>query len=75
MLKSEFLNKLDELNLSISDFASLTGLNAGSVYNWHDGKKPVPSWVGSWLENYSKARDLDSAVAIFEPYINKKSLS
>ncbi|WP_169975317.1 MULTISPECIES: hypothetical protein [unclassified Campylobacter] len=75
MLKSEFLNKLNVLNLSVADFANMTGLNAGSVYNWSDDKKPVPSWVGSWLDNYAKARDLDSAVTIFEPYVLNKNKS
>lgn len=72
MLKKDFDKKLDDLKLSRKDFADLTGLAYSSVSNWHDEKKPVPSWVGSWLENYQKARDLDTAVAIFEPYINKK---
>ncbi|MGG7048923.1 MULTISPECIES: hypothetical protein [unclassified Campylobacter] len=55
MLKSDFLKKIDDLGLSVASFAEKTGLSSGSVYNWNDDKKPVPSWVKSWLENYDKS--------------------
>lgn len=38
MLKSDFLKRLNDLGLSVNDFANLTKLNAGSIYNWNDEK-------------------------------------
>lgn len=55
MLKSDFLKRLNDLSLSVNDFANLTKLNAGSIYNWNDEKKPIPSWVEPFLICYEKS--------------------
>ena len=55
MLKSDFLKRLNDLGLSVNDFANLTKLSAGSIYNWNDEKKPIPSWVEPFLMCYEKS--------------------
>lgn len=52
MKKKEFDTILEDINLSRQEFANLTGLSYGAIGNWNDEKKPIPSWVKSWLENY-----------------------
>ena len=49
MTKKEFDECLERFGLTRQLFAQFTGLSYGSVTNWNDDKKPVPSWVGSWL--------------------------
>lgn len=53
MLKQDFDNKLKLLGLSRSDFSDLSGVSyLGTVTKWDDEKRPIPSWVESWLENF-----------------------
>lgn len=52
MKKAEFEERLKAFNLTKKDFSTLTGLAYSSIANWHDEKKPIPTWVGSWLDNY-----------------------
>ena len=71
MTKKEFDECLESLGLTRQAFAQLTGLSFGSVTNWHDERKPVPSWVSSWLDNYAKAQSMDQVVEAVKPYITK----
>jgi len=51
-----FKNRLKECNLSIKEFAHLTGLNEKSISaNWKKENK-IPKWAVSWLELYKKAQ-------------------
>ncbi|MCZ6133670.1 hypothetical protein O6B42_07290 [Campylobacter ureolyticus] len=68
MLKDEFLKKLDELGLSISDFANLTKLNIGSVYSWNDTNRKIPAWVAPFLNHYEKSKNFDELMQIIEKY-------
>ena len=56
MTKKDFDLSLKSLNLSRQDFCKITGLAYSSVANWHDVNKPIPSWVASWINNYTKAK-------------------
>lgn len=69
MTKKEFDERLDCLGLTRQVFAQLTSLSYGSVTNWHDERKPVPSWVSSWLDNYAKAQSMDKVVEAVRPYV------
>ena len=71
MTKKEFDDRLESLGLTRQVFAQLTGLSFGSVTNWHDERKPVPSWVSSWLDNCEKAHSMDRVVETVRPYIIK----
>jgi hypothetical protein len=54
MLKKDFDDSLKSLALTRSSFAELTGVSyLGTVTKWDDESRPIPSWVSSWLENYS----------------------
>jgi len=37
-----------------------TIISYNTVNNWNDENRPVPPWVKSWLDNYVKAKDMDS---------------
>jgi len=54
-----FKNKLKEYNLTIKEFANLTGLNEKSISaNWKKDNS-IPKWAVSWLSNYRKAKLLE----------------
>ena len=44
-------------------------ISYSTVNNWNDDTKPVPPWVSSWLDNYVKAKALDTVVDAVKPYI------
>lgn len=69
MTKKEFDERLDSLGITRQIFAQLTGLSYGSVTNWSDEKKPVPSWVSSWLDNYKDAQSMKQVVEAVRPYL------
>lgn len=73
MTKKEFDERLDSLELTRQVFAQLTGLSYGSVTNWSDEKKPVPSWVSSWLSNYKKAKNMEQVVEAVQSYIDEEN--
>lgn len=56
MKKQEFDETLKKIGLSRQEFADMTELAYSTIGNWHDEKKPVPSWVKSWLDNYVRAK-------------------
>lgn len=72
MLKQEFDNLLNELDLDRKMFAELTHISYNTVTNWNDDRKPIPSWVHSWLDNYRKAKVLDDIAKEISPYLEKK---
>lgn len=72
MLKAEFTDKLNSIDLSKKEFANLSNISYNTINNWNDDNRPVPPWVESWLENYIKAKDLKNIVSAVEPYIEKK---
>lgn len=59
MKKDEFIQKLQELGLNKREFAELSELAYSTVNNWNDTSTPIPKWVLSWLDNYSKAIKYD----------------
>lgn len=73
MTKKQFDDRLKALDLTRQLFAELTKLAYGTVNNWQDEGsdkgKPIPSWVTSWLDNYAKAKSMDSVVEAVKPYI------
>ncbi|AVK80639.1 hypothetical protein C6B32_01910 [Campylobacter fetus subsp. testudinum] len=66
MTKQEFDETIKNIGLSRQEFCDITGLAYSSVSNWHDEKKPIPSWVSSWLANYIKSAKFDKAKKIFD---------
>ena len=70
MKKQEFDNLLKEINLTRQEFADLTKLAYSTIGNWSDDKKPVPGWVKSWLENYTKAKISDEVIKAVKPFVD-----
>ena len=69
MNKLEFTEFLKNINLSKREFAELSNISYNTVNNWNDENRPIPPWVESWLDNYSKAKiyeDLKSKVSKIE---------
>lgn len=58
--KIAFNDLLQSAGLNKKQFSKLTGVAYGTVANWGAEGKPVPSWVASWIDNYLKARVLES---------------
>ena len=53
MLKEDLKRELQELNITKKEFANLANIPYNTVNNWSDSKRPIPSWVDSWLKNYT----------------------
>ena len=61
MTKTEFNGLLKRAGLTKKEFAEKVRLSYSAVTGWGSGKdRPIPSWVASWLENFIKAKTLDS---------------
>lgn len=71
MTKEKFDNHLKDLELSRQEFSNITGIAYSTINNWHDEKKPIPSWVDSWVENYIKAKDMDKVISAIKPHIKE----
>lgn len=71
MTKEKFDNHLKDLELSRQEFSNITGIAYSTINNWHDEKKPIPSWVDSWVENYIKAKDMDKVIFAIKPHIKE----
>jgi hypothetical protein len=69
MNKEELIIKLKEIGLSRKDFSSLANISYDTVNNWNDKNRPVPPWVESWLDNYTKAKVSDSIINAVKPFI------
>lgn len=72
MEKLKFDNTFKNIGLTRQEFSDITGIAYSTIGNWHDEKKPIPTWVDSWLENYIKAKDMDKVVEAVKPHINIK---
>lgn len=70
MTKAEFDETLKGIGLSRKEFATLTNMAYSSVSNWNDENKPVPGWVSSWLDNYIKAKILDTVAEAVKPHLS-----
>ncbi len=69
MTKKEFDKTLKDINLTRQEFSDITDVAYSTISNWSDEKKPIPGWVESWLENYIKAKDLDTIVDTVKVHI------
>ena len=69
MNRNEFNLLLKKANLTKKDFCALLELSYATVNNW-GSSKDVPYWVKSWLENYIKAKDMNTIVEVVKPYID-----
>lgn len=69
MKKEELTLSLEKIGLSKKEFASKSNISYSTVNNWNDDTKPVPPWVSSWLDNYVKAKALDTVADAVGPYI------
>ena len=52
MTTEEFKELLDKAALTKKQFSDITGISYGTIGNWHDENRPIPSWVESWIKNY-----------------------
>lgn len=68
MNKQEFDDRLKQIGLSRTEFSSMTNIAYSTIGNWHDAKSPVPGWVDSWLDNYEKAKELDSILQLIKKF-------
>ena len=69
MERQDFNDRLKELGLSKKEFAELAGAGYDAVNKWGSGNTGVPYWVDSWLDNYKKAKALDSVAIAVKPFI------
>ena len=72
MTTEEFKDKLDKANLSKKQFSDITGISYGTIGNWHDENRPVPSWVDSWLDNYISKKKYDYIKNIIKDELRKE---
>ena len=68
MTKERFKELLKEVGLSKKQLAEILGVAEQTVNNWGSTNK-VPYWIESWLQNYIKAKDLDTIAKTVKPYI------
>ena len=66
MLKKDLISKLKKLGLTKKEFASLVHIPYNTVNNWSDEKRPIPSWVEPWLENYIQMKELEQKIELSE---------
>lgn len=55
----ELTGRLNSLSLSVQDFTALISHDTHSVRRWLDGHKPIPRWVGAFLDLAAENRDLE----------------
>lgn len=59
MDRQEFNNALKLTGLSKKEFAEMVGMEYGTINSWGSSGKIIPSWVSSWIDNYSKSKAFD----------------
>jgi hypothetical protein len=62
MTYKEFTAKIKRLGLTRQVFANETGLKYMSVLDWSRNTKTIPTWIGSWLNMYEKAKKYDEII-------------
>jgi len=65
---SKFKELLKKAGLNKKKFAELLDMQYNTVNAWGSNNS-IPGWVESWLENYIKAKDLESIIETVKPYI------
>lgn len=63
MTIEEFNRQLETAGLRKKDFAKKTGMSYGTVTNWGQVNKPVPSWAESWLSLYMENKKVKQIVS------------
>lgn len=58
MTLEEFKERLNSLNLNLTEFAELTDIPYSTISKY-GRSNPVPSWVPKFLEMYEKIKELD----------------
>jgi len=58
----EFKKKLEINNLSLKEFANLSGVKYGTCVRWGKDKRPVSDWVESWINLYEEKNRLKKEV-------------
>ena len=56
MTNDEFKQLLKKAGLNKKEFANVAHINYNTIRNW----QKIPAWVKPFLENYIKAKTLDS---------------
>jgi len=67
---SRFKELLKKAGLNKKQFAELLSMQYNTVNAWGSNNN-IPVWVESWLENYIKAKDLETIINTIKPYIEK----
>lgn len=69
MNKETFKHLLNEANINKKELALLLDIPYNTINAWGNNNRAYPYWVKSWLENYIKAKHLDTIVNTVKPYI------
>lgn len=67
MTYKEFEDRLQDVNLSKKDFASMVDMSYTGVTNWKQVDS-IPKWVDSWLYHYEKSKILDNFMESIKKY-------
>jgi len=51
--KEELTARIKKLGMTKKEFSNLANIPYSTVNNWRNEKRPVPSWVDSWLNNFT----------------------
>ena len=71
MTKEEFNKKLKIAKLSKKELSAILETSHQSINNWGSNDREIPYWVSSWLDNYIKAKTLDTVVEAVKPYVKE----
>ena len=61
MDKKEFNILLKKAGLTKKEFSNISNVPYNTIAGWGSHKKPVPTWVKPFLENYIKAKRFETA--------------
>ena len=68
MTNEEFKRLLKNANLNKKQLAEILGIAQQTVNCWGTTQN-IPYWVETWLENYIKAKDMDTLIHILKSYM------
>ncbi len=58
MTLEEFKERLNSLNLNLTEFAELTDISYSTISKY-GRSNPVPPWIAKFLDMYEKTKELD----------------
>jgi len=67
-----FKKLLKRANLTKMELATLLEVSYNTINAWGTNGRGYPYWVKSWLENYVKAKELDTIIETLQPHMSDK---